>query len=111
MVNAIENFTFHNASTATGNGNVFTNRGASTMVLQFLASEGCTFSCIVESQLIDATAWYAHPCFKYPSYTDAPAITDKTYLYEIPIPAATKVRVRITAIAGGNLIVLGRAVA
>lgn len=101
-----KDFTFHSASTATGNGNVFDVDGYKSITL---SGSGSSSSRTVEFHGIDINGTdnllkgYDH------NFTEATGLTVNSKTWQISIEGYVSFYCKITAIAGGNETIIGRA--
>lgn len=106
----IMSFVFHNQSTLISDG--FELSVSSGMItLNFEISGTATSStCIFEGKSVDDGAFYPIQCANLGTLVLASQTIDKGSLWQVDLNGLIKFRVRISAVAGGNISVKGRAV-
>lgn len=107
---AIENITFHKDTAAVSDGKIYTvSSNASTLNIDFMATEGTTFVANFEGKVAEESDWDSISCVNLKSLTLSNTATT-TDTYQIDLTAWSYIKIRVSSISGGTLTALGKAV-
>jgi hypothetical protein len=102
--------TFQDGVTTTGNGNVYTVKGKGT-VMTFQITGTSTSRTLVFEASVDGTNFVAVKCANLSILSLETQTTGSDEIWQYDLSGIHSFRVRIGAVAGGNITVIGRAVA
>lgn len=107
---SIANVTFHNNETAIADGITYNiTSDASTLNVDFVITEGTTFTAIFEAKVDVNSTWDQISAFNLRTLDfSTKATTDDTY--QLDVTGFSYVRVRLSAVATGSVTVYGKAV-
>lgn len=109
---ALENFVFHEGTTDVNTGNIYSiNSGASACKLEFVITEGTTFTAEIRQKTRDESEWYLIPFVKDSTCTlvTSGEISDATSYYSFDLTGVAFLKVDITEL-DGSLSAYGRMV-
>lgn len=101
-------FTFQNAVTEAGNGNVFTPEFADVISIEF-SGTASSFTAVFE-ELGESGAWHAIAGIRRSDFAPGSSVTAKTGRWDVTLSGVLSLRVRVSAVSGGNLTVKGKLV-
>lgn len=106
---AIDNITFHNQRTSANTGTEFSVSKATLIELEIFGT-ATSHSITLEGRILNN--WYPVGAVNIGDFSTTAngVITTKGSLWQVDLTGLTGFRVNLTAISGGNITVLGRAV-
>lgn len=105
----VQDVTLQNAATATGNGTALDVKGLKTLTVE-VSGTSTSRTVIFEGASVSGT-YYPITGVKLSDYTSATQTTGTGEVWQFDITGLVNVRARVSAVAGGNVSVKGKAVA